>query len=72
MQDAGRSYLSVQELKTEIALLAQYKINVFHWHLTENEGWRLQSLRYPQLNAAENYERMPAQYYTLAEAKELV
>ena len=72
MQDAGRSYLSIQELKTEIALLAQYKINVFHWHLTENEGWRLQSLRYPQLNAAENYERMPAQYYTLAEAKELV
>lgn len=72
MQDAGRSYLSIQELKTEIALLAQYKINVFHWHLTENEGWRLQSLRYPQLNAAENYERMPSQYYTLAEAKELV
>lgn len=72
MHDTGRSYISVEELKREIALLSQYKINVFHWHLTENQGWRLQSLRFPQLNSAPTYERLPQKYYTLQEAKELV
>ena len=60
MQDVGRTFMSLEELKREIALLSQYKINVFHWHLTENQGWRLQSLRYPELNAPSSYERMPA------------
>ena len=72
MHDTGRSYISVEELKKEIALLSQYKINVFHWHLTENQGWRLQSIRFPQLNLANTYERLPEKYYTLEEAKELV
>ena len=72
MHDAGRSYISVEELKKEIALLSQYKINVFHWHLTENQGWRLQSIRFPQLNSGNTYERLPEKYYTLEEAKELV
>ena len=72
MHDTGRSYISVEELKKEIALLSQYKINVFHWHLTENQGWRLQSIRFPQLNSGNTYERLPEKYYTLEEAKELV
>lgn len=72
MHDTGRSFFSVEELKKEIALLSQYKINVFHWHLTENEGWRLESKRFPQLNSANAYERLPEQYYTLQQAKELV
>ena len=42
MQDVGRTYISTDELKREIAILARYKINVFHWHLTENQAWRLQ------------------------------
>ena len=41
MQDVGRSYISLEELKREIAILSRYKINVFHWHLTENQSWRL-------------------------------
>ena len=41
MQDVGRTYIPMEELKREIAKLAQYKINVFHWHLTENQSWRL-------------------------------
>lgn len=72
MQDVGRTFISLDELKREIAILSRYKINVFHWHLTENQGWRLESKRYPILNEASNYERMHAQYYTLQEAKELV
>ena len=43
MQDVGRSYISLEELKREIAILSRYKINVFHWHLTENQSWRLES-----------------------------
>lgn len=57
MHDVGRSYIPVEELKREISLLSRYKINVFHWHLTENQAWRLESKRYPQLNAPENMER---------------
>jgi hypothetical protein len=50
MHDVGRSFISVEELKKQISLLSQYKVNVFHWHLTENQGWRLESKRFPQLN----------------------
>ena len=50
MQDVGRTYISTDELKREIAILARYKINVFHWHLTENQAWRLQSKVFPMLN----------------------
>lgn len=71
MHDTGRSYLPLEELKKEIALLSRYKINTFHWHLTENQAWRLESKRYPQLNAAENMERQKGLYYTQQEAKEL-
>ena len=72
MQDVGRTYISMDELKREIAALARYKINVFHWHLTENQAWRLQSKIFPMLNDSANISRMPGQYYTLEEARELV
>ena len=39
MHDSGRSYLPLDELKKEIALLSRYKINTYHWHLTENQAW---------------------------------
>ena len=72
MQDVGRTFISLNELKREIAILSQYKINVFHWHLTENQGWRLESKKYPILNETTNYERSHGQFYTLEEAQELV
>ncbi len=72
MQDVGRTYISMKELKREIAILSQYKINVFHWHLTEDLGWRLESKIFPMLNDSINYQRMPGRYYTLEEARELV
>lgn len=72
MMDVGRSYISMEELKREIAMLARYKVNVFHWHLTENQSWRLQSKIFPALNDSVNTTRMPGKYYTLEEAKELV
>ena len=72
MHDVGRSYIPVEELKREIGLLSRYKINVFHWHLTENQAWRLECRKYPQLNAPENMEREKGKYYTLEEARQLV
>ena len=41
MQDVGRSYISMKELKREIEVLSRYKMNVFHWHLTDDQGWRI-------------------------------
>lgn len=72
MHDTGRSFIPLDELKKEIDLLSRFKINTFHWHLTENQAWRLESRRYPQLNAPENMERDKGRFYTLKEAAELV
>ncbi len=72
MQDTGRSYISLEELKKEIQQLARYKINTFHWHLSENQAWRLESKLFPQLNEPQNMTRMAGQFYTQEEARELV
>ena len=42
MIDSGRKPRSIAELKTIIDLLACYKVNTIHWHLTEDQGWRLE------------------------------
>ena len=72
MHDVGRGFIPVEELKREISLLSRYKINVFHWHLTDNQAWRLESKRYPQLNLPGNMEREKGKFYTLEEARQLV
>lgn len=72
MMDTGRSYISLEELKREIDIMSQFKLNIFHWHLTENQAWRLESLRYPALNDSANMERDPGEFYTLAQVRELV
>lgn len=53
-------------------MLSRFKINVFHWHLTENQGWRLESKIFPMLNDSVNMTRFPGRYYTLEEVKDLV
>lgn len=72
MHDTGRSFIPMDELKKEIALLSGFKINTFHWHLTENQAWRIESRKYPQLNVDKNMEREKGKFYTLKEAQELV
>ena len=64
MMDVGRTYISLEELKREVEVFSQFKANVFHLHLTENEAWRLESKRYPQLNAPESMLRQPGKFYT--------
>ncbi len=72
MHDIGRSYIDFEELKNQIVRLSRFKINTFHWHLTDNQGWRLESKIYPQLNADASYSRFQGKYYTIKQAKELV
>ena len=71
MMDVGRTYISLEELKREVDIFSQFKVNVFHLHLTENEAWRLESKRYPQLNAPESMLRQPGMFYTQEEMREL-
>ena len=71
MHDVGRSFISFDELKHEIDLLSRFKVNVFHWHLTDNQGFRFESKQYPQLNKASAMTRFEGQYYTQAQCTEL-
>lgn len=72
MHDVGRGFLEFDELKNEILKMSRYKINTFHWHITDNQGWRLESKIYPQLTANASFTRHPGKFYTIAQAKELV
>ena len=47
--DVGRHMFSVEFIKKFIDTMAFYKFNIFHWHLTEDQGWRLEIKKYPRL-----------------------
>ena len=76
MHDIGRSYMSVPMLKQHINLLSRFKVNTFHWHLTENQGFRFEvkspaGKDYSKLNAASSMTRDEGKFYTQAECKEV-
>ena len=47
--DVSRHFYNVKTIKHMLDLMAFYKLNVFHWHLADNEGWRLEIKKYPKL-----------------------
>lgn len=49
MLDVSRHFFSVNDVKAFIDKMAQYKFNVFHWHLTDDEGWRIEIKSLPKL-----------------------
>ena len=49
MLDVGRHFFSVDFVKRYIDLLAMHNMNYFHWHLTEDQGWRIEIKKYPRL-----------------------
>ena len=49
MLDEGRHFYGKEEVKKIIDLMASYKLNRFHWHLTEDQGWRIEIKKYPRL-----------------------
>lgn len=51
MLDEGRHFFGKEEIKKLLDVMAAYKMNRFHWHLTEDQGWRIEITKYPQLTA---------------------
>jgi hexosaminidase len=47
--DVSRHFFSVDEIRKFLDLMAQYKFNRFHWHLTDDQGWRIEIKKYPKL-----------------------
>ncbi len=72
MIDCGRSYIPIEDLKRIVDFLAARKINMFHWHLTDNQGWRFESKVFPQLNAKSAYERDHGKFYKFSEIRDFV
>lgn len=84
--DVGRHFFSVDYLKEIIDMLALHNINYFHWHLTEDQGWRIEIKKYPELTkvgsyrketitapGSKEYDGIPVSgFYTQEEAKEIV
>lgn len=49
MLDVGRHMYSVEDIKKLLDWMAQHKLNKFHWHLTDDQGWRIEIKKYPKL-----------------------
>ncbi|MCQ2174661.1 MAG: beta-N-acetylhexosaminidase [Bacteroidales bacterium] len=47
--DCSRHFFPVEEVKKYLDVMAMYKLNKFHWHLTDDQGWRLEIEKYPRL-----------------------
>ncbi len=86
MLDVSRHFFSTQEVKEFIDLLAMHQMNVFHWHLTDDQGWRIQINRYPELTGigskraqtvighnTDEYDGLPyGGFYTQEEIRDIV
>ncbi len=49
--DVARHFFSVNEVKKYLDVMAMHKLNRFHWHLTDDQGWRIEIKKYPELTA---------------------
>jgi hexosaminidase len=49
MLDSARHFQSLDEIKRVLDAMAAHKLNTFHWHLTDDQGWRMEIKRYPKL-----------------------
>jgi hexosaminidase len=72
MHDTGRNFQSVEQLKEQIEVLAQYKYNTFHWHLTDDPAWRLESKIYPELQSDKATSRGQGDFYSHEDFLEII
>jgi len=74
--DVGRHFMPKEFIKKYIDLIARYKMNIFHWHLTEDQGWRIEIERYPKLTEIGAWRMDNGQrhggYYTRSDIQEIV
>jgi hexosaminidase len=68
MIDVARHFISADEIKRNIDAMATVKMNILHWHLTDDEGFRVESKLFPMLQA----KGSNGDFYTLAQLKEIV
>lgn len=77
MIDPCRHFMTVDEIKKQLDVMALFKMNRMHWHLTEDQGWRIEIKKYPKLTEVGS-KRIEADgseyggYYTQEEIKEVV
>lgn len=78
MLDPSRHFATVEEVKRHIDILSMFKINKLHWHLTDDQGWRIEIKKYPRLTEVGS-KRTPNPmtkahngYYTQEEVKDIV
>ena len=66
MLDVARHFYTADEVKTFIDMLALHNINRFHWHLTDDQGWRIEIKKYPKLMsvASERKETVVGRWYS--------
>jgi hexosaminidase len=57
MLDVSRHFFTQPEVARVLDLMALYKLNTFHWHLVDDQGWRIQIKKYPQLTATGAWRR---------------
>lgn len=77
MLDPCRHFMSVEDVKKQLDVLSLFKINRMHWHLTDDQGWRIEIKQYPKLTeiGAKRIEGEGFEYggfYTQEEVKEIV
>ena len=77
MLDEARHFFGMEKVKEVLDLMARYKLNRFHWHLSDNQGWRIEIKAYPQLcefaAVGNNSDgNAPAKFYTQDEIREII
>lgn len=74
MHDTGRNFQPISILKETIDLMSFYKLNYFHWHLTDYPAWRIECRAYPQLNDPQYHRkgRDEGKFYTYDEIREVI
>ncbi len=77
MMDVARHFFPVSFIKKQLDLMSLYKLNIFHWHLTDDQGWRIEIKKYPKLTSVGAWRKEPdgsihGGFYTQTEIKEVV
>ena len=75
--DEARHFHGKERVKQLLDIMAEYKLNRFHWHLSDDQGWRIEIKAYPELTetgaiGCYSDSQAPAQYYTQEDIKEIV
>ncbi len=63
MLDEGRHFFGKEEVKKVLDMMATYKMNRFHWHLTEDQGWRIEIKKYPKLTTVGSVRKWTNDWY---------